>query len=215
MGETDAFAAKRPSRAAQDAAARAAVQGATAKEVTSRGAKVKQERKPSNFRIDESGRDPDGLYPRSRAYVERVRRSKGDAAAEKAAETERSVRVAHHKPNKNWAADTASMQAAMQTRKPGAPQKSQWYSPEHPIAGVQTGFVTGRTLNTPDREAYSRGAADGASGKPLNTKGLTGNALYSYERAWATARAKNKISKAIRDAIRKMLVQSFDRRLAA
>jgi hypothetical protein len=199
----------------KDEPARSAVQGATAKEVASRGAKVKQERKPSNFRIDESGRDPDGLYPRSRAYVERVRRSKGDAAAEKAAETERSVRAAHHKPNKNWAADTASMQAAMQTRKPGAPQKSQWYSPEHPIAGVQTGFVTGRTLNTPDREAYSRGAADGASGKPLNTKGLTGNALYSYERAWATARAKNKISKAIRDAIRKMLVQSFDRRLAA
>jgi hypothetical protein len=36
MGETDAFAAKRPSRAAQDAAARAAVQGATAKEVAAR-----------------------------------------------------------------------------------------------------------------------------------------------------------------------------------
>jgi hypothetical protein len=42
----------KPRKTADQAPARAAVQGATAKEVTSRGAKVKQERKPSNFRVE-------------------------------------------------------------------------------------------------------------------------------------------------------------------
>lgn len=174
----------------------------TKAEAAGRGAKIVAERKPSTFRIEDRDRDPDGLTPGERRWVEQTRRTKGDGAAKSKTTELLNLRERSASRNKTWAQDTLAMQTAMATRKPGSPQKSQWYSPDQPIAGVQTGFVTGRTLNTPDKAAYSRGAADGAAGKPLNVQGLTGNAKYSYERAWATARAKNKIRKAIRKALR-------------
>ena len=192
----------------------------TKAEAAGRGSKIVAERKPSNFRIDEGQRDPDGLTPSQRSYLERrkanAQKAYDDAVASRGGNKyglpdgeerfRRDLEDLRSKPNKDrnkkWAEDTAAMQTQLATRKPGQSWKSQWYSPEQPIAGVQTGFVVGRTLNTPDKAAYSRGAMDGAAGKPLNVQGLTGNAKYSYERAWATARAKNKIRKAIRKALR-------------